>query len=80
MHQMDKFMMQRMIMQEQKGEGYPNWQTDLLNCDFASFAENCGGVGIKVREPMELPDAVDRALASKKPVVVDILTDPTRFE
>ena len=69
-----------MIMQEQKIEGYPNWQTDLYNCDFAGFAENCGGVGIKVTEPKKLPDAVDEALDSKKPVIVDIETDPTRFE
>jgi len=25
-----------MIMQEQRVESYPNWQTDLHNCDFAA--------------------------------------------
>jgi pyruvate oxidase len=68
-----------MIMQEQKVEGYPNWQTDLFPCDFAGFAQNCGGVGIKVREPKDLEDAVEKALAAPGPVVVDIDTDPTRF-
>lgn len=68
-----------MIMQEQKVEGYPNWQTDLFDCDFASFAQNCGGVGIKVTEPKDLEDAVEKALATPGPVVVDIDTDPTRF-
>lgn len=68
-----------MIMQEQKVEGYPNWQTDLFNCDFAEFAENCGGIGIKVLEPKELRVAVKKSLSLNKPVIVDINTDPKRF-
>lgn len=68
-----------MIMQEQKVEGYPNWQTDLYNCDFAAYARECGGIGIKVKDPGELPAAVDEALAADRPVIVDIETDPRRF-
>jgi pyruvate oxidase len=68
-----------MIMQEQKVERYPNWQTGLYNCDFAEYAENCGGVGIKVMNPEDLPAAVDKALSINKPVIVDINTDPRRF-
>jgi thiamine pyrophosphate-dependent acetolactate synthase large subunit-like protein/rubredoxin len=68
-----------MIMQEQKVENFPNWQTELHNCDFAGYAKNCGGVGIRVTKPEELENAVRRALASEKPVIVDINTDPRRF-
>ena len=68
-----------MIMQEQKVEVYPNWQTDLYNCNFAQYAQNCGGVGIKVDDPKDLPAAVDRAFAINSPVIVDIDTDPRRF-
>lgn len=68
-----------MIMQEQKVEKYPNWQTELYNPDFAAYAEDCGGVGISVNTPDELPGAVDKALALEKPVIVDIETDPRRF-
>ncbi len=68
-----------MIMQEQKVETYPNWQTDLYNCNFAEYAQNCGGVGIKVNDPKDLPAAVDRAFAVNSPVIVDIDTDPRRF-
>lgn len=68
-----------MIMQEQKVEGYPNWQTDLYNVDFAAYARECGGIGIKVSDPGELPAAVDEALAAGLPVIVDIETDPRRF-
>ncbi|HTX60815.1 MAG TPA: thiamine pyrophosphate-dependent enzyme [Methanobacterium sp.] len=68
-----------MIMQEQMIEKYPNWETELYNPDFAKFADNCGGVGIKVKTPQELPGAVDKALSIDKPVIVDIETDPRRF-
>jgi len=68
-----------MILQEQKVENYPNWQTELYNCDFAQYAQNCGGIGIVVRDPKELEKAVGKALSLKKPVIVDIETDPRRF-
>ncbi|MGB7969917.1 MAG: thiamine pyrophosphate-dependent enzyme [Methanobacterium sp.] len=68
-----------MIMQEQKMEGYDNWQTELQDLDFAEYAKQCGGVGITVKTPEELPDAVDKALSTNKPVIVDINTDPMRF-
>jgi len=68
-----------MIMQEQKVENYPIWQTELQDCDFAGFAENCGGIGIKADDPRELEKVVDEALKFDKPVLVDIDTDPRRF-
>jgi thiamine pyrophosphate-dependent acetolactate synthase large subunit-like protein len=68
-----------MIKQEQKMEGYESWQTELYDYSFADFAEHSGGLGIKVTEPADLPAAVDRALKSDKPTIVDIDTDPRRF-
>jgi thiamine pyrophosphate-dependent acetolactate synthase large subunit-like protein/rubredoxin len=68
-----------MIMQEQKVENYPNWQTELFDFNFANYAENCGGVGIKVTEPKDLEDAIKKALSTPNPVIVDIDTDPRRF-
>jgi pyruvate oxidase len=68
-----------MIKQEQKVEGYHIWQTELYNPNFADYAEHSGGIGIKVTEPGELEAAVDKALSAKKPVIVDIDTDPRRF-
>ena len=68
-----------MIMQEQKVEGYEGWQTELHDYNFSAFAEHSGGLGIKVTEPIELESAVDCALKSKKPTIVDIDTDPIRF-
>ncbi len=68
-----------MIMQEQKVEGYRDWQTELHNYNFADFAEHSGGLGIKVTEPADLEAAVEKALASEKPSIVDIESDPQRF-
>ena len=68
-----------MIMQEQKVEGYTQWQTELHDFSFALFAENAGGLGIKVSDPKELETAVDKALKSEKPAIVDVDTDPRRF-
>ncbi|UCD54517.1 MAG: rubredoxin [Dehalococcoidia bacterium] len=68
-----------MIMQEQKVENYPNWQTDLYNCDFAEYANICGGEGIKVSDPGELEEVVEKALLLTKPAIVDIDTDSRRF-
>ncbi len=68
-----------MIMQEQKVEGYESSQTDLHDYSFAEFAQNAGGLGIKVSEPNQLEAAVDTALKSSKPTIVDIDTDPRRF-
>ena len=68
-----------MIMQEQKVEGYQGWQTELYDYSFADFAEHSGGTGIKVTDPNELERAVEKALNSDTPVIVDIDTDPRRF-
>lgn len=68
-----------MIRVEQMMEHYPNYATDLLNPDFAKYAETCGGAGIRVTRPDELQPAVERAMAMGRPVIVDVETDPDRF-
>jgi pyruvate oxidase len=68
-----------MIKQEQKVEGYQNWQTEIFDFSFANFAENAGGIGLKVTEPEELESSVEKALMTAKPTIVDIDTDPRRF-
>ena len=68
-----------MIKQEQKVEGYTSSQTELFDFNFADYAKDSGGLGIKVSEPTKLETAVDKALSSSKPTVVDIDSDPKRF-
>ncbi|AGB02969.1 thiamine pyrophosphate-dependent enzyme [Methanoregula formicica] len=68
-----------MIQVEQMMEHYPNFATDLLNPDFARYAETCGGTGIRVSKPEELAPAVERAMRLSGPVIVDVETDAKRF-
>ena len=68
-----------MIQVEQMMEHYPNYATDLLNPDFARYAEVCGGIGIHVSRPEELRPALISAMSRKRPVIIDVETDPKRF-
>jgi pyruvate oxidase len=67
-----------MIQVEQMMENYPNFATDLLNPDFARYAEVCGGIGIRVVRPGRLRPAISPRWL-QLPVIVDVDTDPRRF-
>jgi pyruvate dehydrogenase (quinone)/pyruvate oxidase len=56
--------------------GNPEYGCDLHNPDFAKFAEACGGVGITVERPEEIRPALERALSSGQPTVIEVLVDP----
>ena len=43
--------------------------------DFAKMAESFGGFGITVNRPGEFEGAMDQALASGKPAIIDVKTD-----
>ncbi|MGB2887719.1 MAG: thiamine pyrophosphate-binding protein [Candidatus Acidiferrales bacterium] len=43
--------------------------------DFAKIAESMGALGIRVDKPSELRSALDRALSSGKPAVLDVVSD-----
>lgn len=51
------------------------WKFGKYN--FADIARDFGCEGIRVEEPGEIRSALQTALASRKPVVVDMVTDPT---
>jgi thiamine pyrophosphate-dependent acetolactate synthase large subunit-like protein len=63
------------ISKEQRTGGWDVWQTDLVNPEFAQFAENCGGHGVFVEDPDELDEALEAAIAYDGPALVEILTD-----
>ncbi len=68
-----------MIRQEQREERYPPYGIDLLNPDFAAYARDAGGTGIRVTRPQDLSGAVEKALQMNESVVIDVETDPKRF-
>ncbi|UVE52013.1 Rieske 2Fe-2S domain-containing protein (plasmid) [Haloferax larsenii] len=63
------------ISKEQRDGGWPVWQTDLVNPDFAAYAENCGALGVRVESPDELEDKLTEALDHEGPALVEVLTD-----
>ena len=46
----------------------------LNDVNFAAIAESMGCFGVEVRQPTELQEALERALACGKPAVVDVKT------
>ncbi len=43
---------------------------------YAAFADSIGLQGIRVDRPEDVPHALDEALSSSRPVVLDVYTDP----
>jgi pyruvate oxidase len=64
------------ISREQRSAEFEVWQTSLKNPDFAKFANNCGGLGIRVEEREQLEKALEKAFTYKEgPSLVEIISD-----
>ncbi len=64
------------ITLEQEAKGLPDWGTDLLNPDFAAYAEACGGAGFPVDRPDRIRPAIEEALEAGRPALIDIAVNP----
>lgn len=63
------------ISREQLGAIRPVWKTDLVNPDFAAYAESCGAAGFSVNTADELLPALHAAFAvTDRPSLVSIAT------
>jgi len=56
--------------------GNPEYGVDLQPIDFAKFAEACGGVGFFVERPEDITPTLEKALALRKPCIVEVAVDP----
>lgn len=66
-----------MVKLEMEAAGLPDWQTDLLNPDFAALAKVMGFEAAEtVDEPAALEDAMKRILATEGPALLSVKTDP----
>ncbi|MDB5029515.1 thiamine pyrophosphate-dependent enzyme [Mucilaginibacter sp.] len=65
-----------MVKLEMEVAGLPDWQTDMVNPDFALVAQAMGIKGITVTEPDNVKQALQEALQHKGPVLINIMTDP----
>ena len=63
------------ISKEQRAGGWPVWQTGLVNPDFAAYARNCGGFGVRVTAAADLEQALRAALEHAGPAMVEIAVD-----
>ncbi|MCK5019643.1 MAG: hypothetical protein KAS32_21470 [Candidatus Peribacteraceae bacterium] len=68
-----------MIQKAQQNEGLPLYGNDLLNPNFARYAEACGGIGYTVNKPEELSQTLEKAINANCSTIIDIDTDPKRF-
>lgn len=66
-----------MVKLEMQVAGLPDWQTDMLNPDFALVAKAMGMESYTVRDPEDVLTTMGQALASDGPVLVNVMTDPS---
>lgn len=65
-----------MVKLEMEVTGLPDWQTNMLNPDFAEVARAMGMDGVTVSDPEDVLPALEHALQSNGPVLVNIMTNP----
>jgi pyruvate dehydrogenase (quinone)/pyruvate oxidase len=56
--------------------GNPEYGVELQPIDFAAFAQACGGIGIRCAKPSDVRSALEAALQSKRPALVEAEVDP----
>lgn len=66
-----------MVKLEMEAAGLPDWQTDLLNPDFAALAKVMGfATAETVDDPSEVENAMKRILSADGPALLSVKTDP----
>src|SRR5258708_10538990 len=65
-----------LVKMEMEVAGYPEYQTDLKNPNFAKVAEAAGLMGIRIEDPADVSPGLQKLLAHPGPVVVDVFTNP----
>ena len=61
---------------EQMELGNPSFGCELSPFDFVAFAHACGADGYRCEEPQEIGPAIEAALRSPRPAVVEAIVDP----
>ena len=61
------------VKMEMEVSGLPAYPdaTSLLNPDFADYARACGGDGVRVEHAADIVPAIEQAIASTKPFIID---------
>ena len=65
-----------MVKLEMETGGFPDFQTDLKNPNFAKVAEAMGIMGVRIEKPTDLNAGLKKALQHPGPALIDVVTDP----
>ncbi len=65
-----------MVKLEMETAGFPDYQTDLKNPNFAKLAEAVGMMGVRIENPADLTSGLKKALQHSGPALIDVVTDP----
>ncbi len=65
-----------MVKLEMEVAGLPDWQTNMLNPDFALLAQAFGIRGLTVSNPEQVSSVLQDELNKKEPVLISVMTDP----
>ncbi|MUG92853.1 ScyA-related TPP-binding enzyme [Scytonema sp. UIC 10036] len=60
-------------------QGYEGMDTAIAQADFVKIACGLGATGIRVTRESEIQAALEKAMNSTSPVVVDVIIDPTQL-
>ena len=63
------------ITKEQRAGGWDKWATDLVNPNFAAYANSCGGLGIEVTQEADLQTAMQQLFDNDGPGLLEVKTD-----
>lgn len=64
-----------MIKLEMAVAGFPDFQTDLKNPNFAKLAEAAGMMGVRIENPADVSSGIKKALEHSGPALIDVVTD-----
>ncbi|MCA0403254.1 MAG: ubiquinone-dependent pyruvate dehydrogenase [Proteobacteria bacterium] len=65
-----------MVELEMQVAGLPDWQTKMVNPDFAKVAEACGIKSYAIHDPVHLETNLNEAFSYNGPVLIEIFTNP----
>jgi acetolactate synthase-1/2/3 large subunit len=60
-------------------QGFKDMNVEILQADFVKIAHGMGADGIRVEQESDIQPALEKAMLSPSPFVVDVLIDPTRL-
>ena len=63
------------ISKEQRAGEFDVWATDLVNPNFAEYANGCGALGIQVNKSTELKGAMKKLIDHNGPALLEVKTD-----